>query len=68
MVAMLAATMIQNKRNKTIMMMMMMIMLTMLMLLLLLMMMMMHTTKGYFIGSLFRDLVFGDDGGHHKGQ
>ena len=68
MVAMLAATMIQNKRNKTIMMMMM-IMLTMLMLLLLLMMMMMmHTTKGYFIGSLFRDLVFGDDGGHHKGQ
>ena len=66
MVAMLAATMIQNKRNKTIMMMMM-IMLTMLMLLLL-MMMMMHTTKGYFIGSLFRDLVFGDDGGHDKGQ
>ena len=65
MVAMLAATMIQNKRNKTIMMMMM-IMLTMLMLLLL--MMMMHTTKGYFIGSLFRDLVFGDDGGHDKGQ
>ena len=65
MVAMLAATMIQNKRNKTIMMMM--IMLTMLMLLLL-MMMMMHTTKGYFIGSLFRDLVFGDDGGHDKGQ